>query len=53
MNVGKRIKQLREQSKYTQNRLAEIAGISQTHLRKVELGTSDITVGHLEIVCDA
>ena len=53
MNVGKRIKQLREQSKYTQNRLAEIAGISQTHLRKVELGTYDITVGHLEIVCDA
>ena len=53
MNVGKRIKQLREQSKYTQNRLAEIAGISQTHLRKVELGTSDITVGHLEIVFDS
>ena len=53
MNVGKRIKQLREQSKYTQNRLAEIAGISQTHLRRVELGTADITVGHLQLVCDA
>lgn len=53
MNVGNRIKQLREQNKYSQNYLADIAGISQTHLRRVELGTADITVGHLQLVCDA
>lgn len=53
MDVGNRIKQLREQKKYSQNYLADIAGISQTHLRRVELGTADITVGHLQLVCDA
>ena len=53
MEVGKRIRQLRERNKYSQNYLADIAGISQTHLRRVELGTADITVGHLQLVCDA
>lgn len=53
MDVGNRIKQLREQNMYSQNYLADIAGISQTHLRRVELGTADITVGHLQLVCDA
>jgi len=53
MYVGDRIKQLREQAGFTQNRLAEWAGISQTHLRRVELGQSGITVDHLQLVCDA
>lgn len=53
MDVGARIKQLREKNKFSQNYLADIAGISQTHLRRVELGTADITVGHLQLVCDA
>ena len=52
MDVGNRIKQLREQNKYSQNYLADIAGISQTHLRRVELGTGDITVGHLQLGWD-
>ncbi len=53
MDVGARIKQLREKNKFSQNYLADIAGISQTHLRRVELGEADITVGHLQLVCDA
>ena len=53
MDVGARIKQLREKNKFSQNDLADIAGISQTHLRRVELGEADITVGHLQLVCDA
>ncbi|MBR6545403.1 MAG: helix-turn-helix transcriptional regulator [Clostridia bacterium] len=53
MNVGERIRGLREKSGCTQNALAERAGVSQTHLRRVELGQADITVGHLELVCDA
>ena len=53
MNVGKRIRQLREQSGYSQNSLAERAGVSQTHLRNVELGNADITVSHLQLICDA
>lgn len=53
MNVGKRLISLREQCGFTQNGLAERAGVSQTHLRRVELGQADITVGHLQLLCDA
>lgn len=53
MNVGDRIKFLREKCGFTQNSLAEKAGVSQTHLRRVELGQADITVGCLRLVCDA
>lgn len=53
MNIGERIKSLREKSGYSQNSLAERAGVSQTHLRRVELGQADITVGHLQLICDA
>ncbi len=53
MDVGTRIMNLRRQYGYTQNALAEKAGVSQTHLRRVELGQADITVGYLELLCDA
>ena len=53
MNVSKRIIDLRERCGLTQNGLAERAGVSQTHLRRVELGQADITVGHLQLLCDA
>ncbi len=53
MEVGKRIKELREKAGFTQNRLAEWAGVSQTHLRRVELGTADVTVNYLRLICDA
>ena len=53
MDVGKRIVGLRERCGLTQNGLAERAGVSQTHLRRVELGQADITVGHLQLLCDA
>lgn len=53
MNIGGRIRELRETAGFTQNRLAEWAGISQTHLRRVERGEADITVGHLRMICDA
>ena len=53
MEVSKRLRQLREQCGYTQNGLAERAGVSQTHLRRVELGQADITVSHLQLLCDA
>jgi len=53
MDVRKRIIDLRERCKLTQNGLAERAGVSQTHLRRVELGQADITVGHLQLLCDA
>lgn len=53
MEIGGRIKTLREKAGYSQNQLAVSAGVSQTHLRRVELGQADITVGHLQLVCDA
>lgn len=53
MDVSKRLISLRERCGYTQNGLAERAGVSQTHLRRVELGQADITVGHLQLLCDA
>ncbi len=53
MDVSKRLIMLREQCGFTQNGLAERAGVSQTHLRRVELGQADITVGHLQLLCDA
>ena len=53
MDVGKRLLDLRNRCWLTQNGLAEKAGVSQTHLRRVELGQADITVGHLQLICDA
>ena len=53
MDVSKRLIGLRERCGLTQNGLAERAGVSQTHLRRVELGQADITVGHLQLLCDA
>lgn len=53
MDISKRLIGLRQQCGYTQNGLAERAGVSQSHLRRVELGQADITIGHLELLCDA
>ena len=53
MDIGKRIKELRVQRGYSQNRFADFACISQAHLRRVEMGVADITVGHLQLICDA
>ena len=53
MDVGKRLCELRLKCNYPQNGLAERAGVSQSHLRRVELGEADITVGHLQLLCDA
>ena len=53
MNVGERLHKLGNMCWLTQNGLAERAGVSQTHLRRVELGQADITVGHLQLLCDA
>lgn len=53
MDVSKRLCELRYRIGFTQNGLAEKAGVSQTHLRRVELGQADITVGHLQLLCDA
>ncbi len=53
MNIGERVRELRERAGFTQNKLADWAGVSQTHLRRVERGEADITIGHLRLICDA
>ena len=53
MDVGLRIKALREQRGITVNKLANLAGISQSYLRDVELGNKNPTVETLSYFCDA
>ena len=53
MDVGKRIRFFRNEKQYSVNRLATMAGISQSYLRDVELGKKNPTVEVLSYVCDA
>ena len=53
MNVGERIKELREKRGFTVNKLANLAGISQSYLRDVELGNKNPTIETLSYFCDA
>lgn len=51
-NIGNRIAQLRSAKGYSVNKLANLAGISQSHLRDVELGNRNPTVEILSILCE-
>lgn len=51
MDVGKRIIELRKQRNLTTNKLANLAGISQSYLRDVELGNKNPTVEFLSYIC--
>ena len=51
--VGKRITHFRKQRGLTTNALANLAGISQSYLRELELGNKKPTVEYLEYICDA
>ena len=53
MDIRRRLISLRQQCGLTQNGLAEKAGVSQSHLRRFELGQADITISHLGLLCDA
>lgn len=53
MEVGKRIKELREMRGLTVNRLANMAGLSQSFLREIELGNKKPTVETLSYFCEA
>jgi transcriptional regulator with XRE-family HTH domain len=53
MNVGERITYFREQRGITTNKLANMAGLSQSFIRDVELSNKSITIDNLAIVCDA
>ncbi len=53
MNVGERITELRTAKGLTTNKLANLAGVSQSHLREIELGKRNPTVETLSFFCDA
>ena len=53
MNVGILIKQYRTVKGYSVNKLANLAGISQSYLRDIELGKKNPTVDTLSYVCEA
>lgn len=53
MDVGQRIKHFRTTKKYSVNKLANLAGISQSYLREIELGNKKPTVEILSYICEA
>ncbi|MCD8197273.1 MAG: helix-turn-helix domain-containing protein, partial [Lachnospiraceae bacterium] len=53
MNVGDRIKYFRNQKQFSVNKLANLAGISQSYLRDIELGNKNPTVEILSYICEA
>lgn len=52
-NAGERLSFLRKQRGWSINKLATIAGVSQSHLRDVELGRKNPTVDFIFLVCTA
>lgn len=53
VNIGERLVQLRKLKGITTNKLANIAGVSQSHLREIERGSKNPTVETLSYFCDA
>lgn len=53
MDVGSKIVHFRVAKHYTTNKLATLAGISQSYLRDIELGNKNPTVEVLSYICDA
>lgn len=52
-DVGERIKFFRTKRGLTVNGLANLAGISQSYLRDIELGNKTPTIEYIEYICDA
>lgn len=44
VEIGKRLKELRESRKCTQSVFAEALGVGEEHYRKIELGSSSLTI---------
>lgn len=52
MNIAQKIKFFREQKDYTVNKLANLAGISQSFLRDLELDKKKPSVETVNVLCD-
>lgn len=53
MDVAERIRFFREKKGITVNKLANLAGVSQSFVREIELGQKKPTVDTLSALCDA
>lgn len=53
MDLSKRIVQLREMQGISTNKLANKAGVSQSYLREIELGSKNPTIEILSYICEA
>lgn len=54
MNIGKKITSFRETKGYTVNKLANLAGVSQSYLREIELGNNtNPGIEVLDCICNA
>ena len=52
MEIGERIAFFRTSKGYTVNKLANLAGVSQSYLREIELGNKNPTVDFLSVLCE-
>lgn len=52
MEIGKHIEFFRSSKGYSINKLANLAGVSQSYLREIELGNKNPTVDFLSVLCD-
>lgn len=53
MKVGERITYFRQRKNITVNKLANLAGVSQSYLRDIERGNKQPTVEYLSYICNA
>ena len=53
LDISARIKELREAQGLSTNKLSNMAGVSQSYVRKLEKGESRPTVESLELLCHA
>lgn len=51
--VGKRIRYFREKKNITVNKLANLAGVSQSYLRSIEMDEKNPTIEFISILCNA
>lgn len=52
IEIGRRLKEVRDNLGYTQSQFAEILGVGEEHYRKIELGSSGLTVDKVWLLHD-
>ena len=53
LEIGTRLRALREAKGFTTRELAELAGLNHSHIAKIERGTYNLRIDTLDKVCSA